>query len=129
MLSQGQSPSPAASTLPVGAMGYQPGPAGAIFTGSGPGCISGAKHDFLYQFFALISNFLSGSPYLSGNDSFIKSSQKIHENLNLNSPDSSEQKKICSFFSNFYINFRFLYIFTIFHHFDPMEPCFDLTAG
>ena len=28
--------------------------------------ISGARHDFLYQFFALIPNFLSGGPYLPG---------------------------------------------------------------
>ena len=99
-------------------------PAGAIVTGSGPGLrfsgpgfISGAKHDFLYQFFALIPIFLSGGPYLSGNDSFIKSSSKIHENLNLNSHGSSEQKKIFSFFHIFYtfsMFFRFFHIFTIF---------------
>ena len=63
--------------------------------------ISGAKHDFSNQFFALISNFLSGGPYLSGNDSFIKSSSKIHENLNLNSYDPSAQKRIFSFFADF----------------------------
>ena len=87
---------------------------------------AGAKHDFLYRFFALISNFLSGGPYLPGNDSFIKSSSKIHENLNLSSPDPSEQKRKNRFFSIFYIKFRFLYIFNIFPNFDPMEPCFEL---
>ena len=55
--------------------------------------ISGAKHDFLYQLFALIPNFSSRGPYLPGNDSFIKSSSKIHETENLTSPDSSEQKR------------------------------------
>ena len=94
-------------------------PAGAIVTGSGPEItrgynliISGAKHDFYNQFFALISNFLSGGPYLSGNDSFIKSSSIIDENLNLNSHGSSEQK-FFSFFPIFYINFRFS-IFSLF---------------
>ena len=48
---------PKAYRMLIGAMGYRPGPAGAIFTGSGPGFISGAKHDFLYQFFMLIPNF------------------------------------------------------------------------
>ena len=107
-------------------MGYRPGPAGAIFTGSGPGFVSGAKYDFPIQFFMLIPNFLAGRSYLSGNDSFIKSSSKNYENLNLSSPDPSEQKRIFSFFAIFYIKFRFLYIFTIFPHFDPMEPCFEL---
>ena len=96
---------------------------------SGPGFISGAKHDFYNQFLALIPNFLSGGPYLSGNDSFIKSSRKIDENLNLNSYDPSEQQRIFSFFAIFYIKFRCLYIFTIFRHFDPMEPCFHLSDG
>ena len=63
-----------------------------MVTGSGPeitrgytSIISGAKHDFYNQFFALIPNFLSGGSYLSGNDSFIKSSSKKYENLNLDS--------------------------------------------
>ena len=85
--------------------GYRPG---LEITRGYISIISGAKHDFLYQFFALIPNFLSGGPYLSGNDSFIKSSRKIHETLNLNSHGSSEQKKICSFFFHF---FHFLYNF------------------
>ena len=91
--------------------------------------ISGVWHDFLDRFFALISNFLSGGSYLPGNDCFEKSSSKNYENLNLSSPDRSEQKRKNRFFSIFYINFRFLYIFPIFHHFDPMEPCFDLSDG
>ena len=71
-----------------------------MVTGSGPeitrGYISGRpgpKYYFYNQLFALIPNFLSRGPYLPGNDSFIKSSRKIDENLNLNSPDPSEQKK------------------------------------
>ena len=90
---------------------YRPGPEitrGYISGRPGP------KYYFPNQFFALIPNFLSGGPYLSGNDSFIKSSRKIDENLNLNSPDPSEQKKIFSFFSIFY-DFRwFSLIFNFF---------------
>ena len=89
-----------------------------MVTGSGPeitrGYISGRagfKYYFYNQFFALIPNFLSGRSYLSGNDRFIKSSSKIHENLNLNSPDPSEQKKEKSmFFDLFYIFSFFLYV-------------------
>ena len=83
--------------------GYRPGPE---ITRGYISIISGAKHDFYNQFFALIPNFLSGGPYLSGNDSFIKSSRKILETLNLNSPDSSEQKKIFSFFRCDFYDFR-----------------------
>ena len=81
--------------MAAGAMGYRSGPARAIFTGSGPGFVSGAKYDVPIQFFMPIPNFLAGGSYLPGNDSFIKSSRKFDENLNLNSPDPSEQKKIC----------------------------------
>ena len=104
-----------------------------MVTGSGPeitrGYISGRpgpKYYFYNQFFALIPNFLSGSPYLPGNDSFIKSSRKIHETLNLNSPDSSEQKKIFSFFSIFY-DFRwFSLIFSIFRYISLYFNIFSL---
>ena len=78
---------------------------------------AGAKHDCLYQFFMLIPNLQVRGSYLSGNDSFIKSSSKIHENLNLNSYGPSLQKKIFSFFHIFYtfsMFFRFVHIFTIF---------------
>ena len=64
--------------------GYRPGPE---ITRGYISIISGAKHDFLYQFFMLISNFLAGRSYLPGNDSFIKSSSKNYENLNLSSHD------------------------------------------
>merc|ERR1711893_316971 len=93
--------------------GYRPGPEitqGYISSRPGP------KYYFPNQFFALITNFLSGGPYLSGNDSFIKSSSKNYENLNLNSYDPSEQKRIFSFFSIFYIKFRFSLYVTIFHY-------------
>ena len=63
---------------------YRPGPEitrGYISGRPGP------KYYFPNQFFALIPNFLSGGPYLSGNDSFIKSSSKNYENLNLDSYD------------------------------------------
>ena len=83
MLSQGPLKGiPKAYRKPIGAMvtgrgyGYRPGPE---ITRGYISIISGAKHDFYNQFFALIPNFLSGGPYLSGNDSFIKSSRKIHE--------------------------------------------------
>ena len=59
---------------------------GLRFSGD-PGFISGAKHDFLYRFFALITIFLARRLYLPGNDSFIKSSSKNYENLNLDSYD------------------------------------------
>ena len=92
-----------------------------MVTGSGPeitrGYISGRpgpKYYFPNQFFALIPNFLSGGPYLSGNDSFIKSSPKIHETLNLNSHGSSEQKKMCFILSYFLYMFHFFSYFFIF---------------
>ena len=115
-------------------------PAGAIVTGSGPGrrisgpgFISGAKHDFLYRIFMLIPNFQVRGSYLSGNDSFIKSSSKNYENLNLNSHGPSEQKNFFSLFHIFYtfsMFFRFFHIFTIFlyktfiwTYNSPLGPC------
>ena len=108
---------PKAYRKPIGAMvtgrgyGYRHGPE---ITRGYISIISGAKHDFLYQLFMLIPNFLSGRSYLSGNQCFIESSSKINEAWNLNSHGPSEHKNIFSFFHiclyKLYIIFIFLYL-------------------